>query len=254
MTTWCWEPQTPGSAKKHWKLHWSCASVPIATHKTEGPGTTIIFLGIELDTVAMEIRLPREKLQRLQQEIRQWQAQVSCMKKELQSLIGQLQNACCVVKPGRSFLRRMIDLSMTVRAPQFRIRLNKGFRSDLQWWACFLPTWNPFREGIDLFLGQTATDICPVKAMLNYLVVRGKRKGPLFMFSNGVLLTRQRLVDALRQALEKAGRPQFSHWSSDNGMEDSVIKTLGRWKSLAYLDYVQIPREQLASYSSLLCS
>lgn len=23
-----------------------------------------------------------------------------------------------------------------------RIRLNKGFRSDLQWWACFLPAWN----------------------------------------------------------------------------------------------------------------
>ena len=33
---------------------------------------------------------------------------------------------------------------------------------------------------IDLYMGKTATDICPVKAMLNYLVVRGKRPGPLF--------------------------------------------------------------------------
>ena len=36
--------------------------VPIAAHKTEGPGTVLIFLGIELDTTAMEIRLPKEKL------------------------------------------------------------------------------------------------------------------------------------------------------------------------------------------------
>ena len=38
------------------------------------------------------------------------------------------------------------------------------------------------------------------------------------------------------------------------GMEDSVIKTLGRWRSLAYLEYVRIPREQLASYSIMLCA
>ena len=42
-----------------------------------------------------------------------------------------------------------------------------------------------------------------------------------------------------------------------NGLEDSIIKTLGRWKSLAHLYTmytVQIPRDKLASYSKLLCS
>ena len=58
------------------------------------------------------------------------------------SLIGQLQHACCVVKPGRSFLRRMIDLSKGVRELHHRVRLNRGFRSDLRWWTCFLPAWN----------------------------------------------------------------------------------------------------------------
>jgi len=42
--------------------------VPIATHKTEGPSTTMTFLGIELDTVAMTLRLPREKVCRLQRD------------------------------------------------------------------------------------------------------------------------------------------------------------------------------------------
>ena len=37
------------------------------------------------------------------------------------------------------------------------------------------------------------------------------------------------------------------------GMEDSIIKTLGRWESLVYLQHVRIPREQLSSYSRMLC-
>ncbi len=116
--------------------------IPIARHNTKGPGIVLVFLGIELDTVRMEARLPQEKLRRLKQEIRQWEQRRSCTKRELLSLIGQLQHACCVVKPGRSFLRRMIDLSRTVREMHYTVRLNKSFRSDLQWWTCFLPTWN----------------------------------------------------------------------------------------------------------------
>ncbi len=38
-------------------------------HKTEGPSTTMTFLGIELDTVAMTLWLPRKKVSRLQREI-----------------------------------------------------------------------------------------------------------------------------------------------------------------------------------------
>ena len=36
------------------------------------------------------------------------------------------------------------------------------------------------------------------------------------------------------------------------GMEDLIIKTLGR-KSIAYLEYVKIPKQQLAYYSVILC-
>ncbi len=50
-------------------------------------------------------------------------------------LIGHLQHACRVVKPGRTFLRRMINLSTVARELYHHIRLNRGFRSDLAWWA-----------------------------------------------------------------------------------------------------------------------
>ena len=38
----------------------TCAQlgVPIAAHKREGPTTCLTFLGIELDTVSFELRLP----------------------------------------------------------------------------------------------------------------------------------------------------------------------------------------------------
>ncbi len=116
--------------------------VPIASHKTEGPTAAITFLGIELDCITLVARLPEDKLKRLRREIRNWSTRKSCTKKDLLSLIGQLQHACCVVRPGRTFLRRMIELSTVVKENHHHIRLNSGFRSDLQWWARFLTKWN----------------------------------------------------------------------------------------------------------------
>ena len=60
---------------------------------------------------------------------------------------------------------------------------------------------DPFRRGIDLFMGRTGNDLCPVAALLAYLADRGAKKGPLFMFEDGRFLTRQRLVNCVRAAL-----------------------------------------------------
>ena len=57
------------------------------------------------------------------------------LQRELLSLIGQLQHACCVVRPGRSFLRRMIALSTMPKELYHWVRLSKEFRSDLRWWG-----------------------------------------------------------------------------------------------------------------------
>ncbi len=56
---------------------------------------------------------------------------------------------------------------------------------------------DPFRKGISLFIGRVASDICPVAAMLAYLLVRGHQSGPLFLFRDGRFLTHQRLVVAV---------------------------------------------------------
>ena len=116
--------------------------VPIAEKKLQRPTTSLSFLGIELDTVSMELRLPQEKLHHLKDLIQGWKERKSCSKRELQSLIGHLQHACKVVRYGRSFLRRMINLSTVAKKPHHHTRLSRSFRADLAWWSVFLEAWN----------------------------------------------------------------------------------------------------------------
>ena len=125
------------------KLLFTCSDlgIPLAAHKSEGPASSITFLGIVIDTLAGELRLPAEKLNRIRTLLVDWGDKKSCTRKDLESLIGHLSHACKVIRPGRSFLRRMIDL-LHHSGSAHHIRLNRSFRSDLQWWRAFATTWN----------------------------------------------------------------------------------------------------------------
>ena len=116
--------------------------IPVAMEKLEGPTTVLIFLGIEMDTQNLTLRLPKEKLCELQGLITTWRDKRCCTKSELRSLVGKLQHACKVVRPGRSFLRQMFELLKATAKKQHFIRLNRSFRSDLAWWHLFLESWN----------------------------------------------------------------------------------------------------------------
>ena len=116
--------------------------LPIAWNKLEGPWLCLIFLGFELDSQAMEIRLPAAKLVELHELLGRWQGRQSCTRRELESLVGKLAHAAKVVRPGKTFLRRMFELLAGVRQPHHHIRLNLAFRSDLMWWYSFLDGWN----------------------------------------------------------------------------------------------------------------
>ena len=64
---------------------------------------------------------------------------------------------------------------------------------------------DPFRQGVDIFVGRTGNELCPVAAALAYMVQRGPGPGPLFQFQDGKPLTRQRFVARVREALTSAG-------------------------------------------------
>ena len=116
--------------------------IPLAAEKQAGPSTTIEFLGITIDTIRQELRLPDNKLRRLQSLLEEWKHRKSCTRRELESLIGVLQHACTVVAPGRTFLRQVIALLSVAKQPHHHIRLNAAFQSDLTWWRIFATSWN----------------------------------------------------------------------------------------------------------------
>ena len=120
---------------------------------------------------------------------------------------------------------------------------------------------DPFRTGVQIYIGITSNTLCPIKAMLAYLSMRGQHPGLLFHYLSGSPLTKQRFVADFRSSLTEAGLSSSDYaghsfrigaatTAAANGIEDSVIQTLGRWKSNAYLLYVKINPQQLAAISS----
>ena len=115
--------------------------IPLATDKIEGPSTILIYLGIIINSLKMTIEVPDEKLIDANTLLRKWKKRRTCTKRQLKSLIGKLGHICKVVRPGRMFSRRLIDLSSTVKRMHHHITLNREARADIQWWIDFLPKW-----------------------------------------------------------------------------------------------------------------
>jgi len=105
--------------------------------------------------------------------------------------------------------------------------------------------------------------LCPVAAVLAWMVRRGKADGPLFHFRDGSPLTQQRFVAEVRSVLHTIGedpkkfggdsfRSGTATTATQQGIGDSTIKLLGRWRSSAYQTYIKTPPTRLAGYSRTL--
>ena len=119
---------------------------------------------------------------------------------------------------------------------------------------------DPFRKGVVVYLGRTDKDLCPVGAVAAYLAVRGREPSPFFKFGKGTPLSRTALVSRMRTALGSSGvdaskysghsfRIGVATTAASAGIEDSLIKTLGRWESAAYLLYIRVSRDRSISVS-----
>lgn len=122
---------------------------------------------------------------------------------------------------------------------------------------------DPFWMGVSTYLGRTNNELCQVAASLDYMVRRGTGAGPFFSFADGSYLTQDRFVRAVRSALDRIGivssnyaghsfRIGAATTAAQRGIQDVLIKTLGRWESSAYTLYVKTPRETLCSVTGAL--
>ena len=115
--------------------------------KVTHPATVIEYLGIIIDSEKMELRISEQRLTDVYNELCTWKGLRTCNKRKLLSLIGKLQFLASVVRPGRTFVRRMIDISKKVKFLHYKIKLNSEFQKDVDWWIRYMRSWN----GVSLF-------------------------------------------------------------------------------------------------------
>ena len=118
-------------------------NVPVASEKVEGPSTVLTFLGLELDTEALEIRLPEDKLTALSATVAQLVRCSRIRKRELASVLGHLSFASRAVPAGRTFLRRLYDLERATQSmpPYQMLKIPASAMADLLWWNDALSSW-----------------------------------------------------------------------------------------------------------------
>ena len=114
----------------------------VSWRKVVSPNQRITFLGIELDSSTISLRLPEDKLNQLIDLVNTFSHKASASKCQLQSLAGSLNFACQVVHGGRTFLRRTIDCINKLNLSSHRCHLSTDFHTDVSWWKEFIVTFN----------------------------------------------------------------------------------------------------------------
>ncbi|XP_061585356.1 uncharacterized protein LOC133450379 [Cololabis saira] len=116
--------------------------VPLSAEKTEGPSTSLEFLGITLDTDLFQASLPTEKLNRISLLISNFLLAPGCTKRQLLSLLGHLNFAMRIIPQGRAFISHLLSIASAVPSLLSPISLDNSSRAELRLWLNLLATWN----------------------------------------------------------------------------------------------------------------
>ena len=108
----------------------------ISHKKLVSPSTSVVCLGIHMDTVNRTLSIPHEKLAEIVNICQSWVSKTYCGKRQLQSLLGSLLYISKCVKPARFFLNRMLALLRDNHSVN-KILLNQPFFQDLSWFNTF---------------------------------------------------------------------------------------------------------------------
>ncbi len=122
---------------------------------------------------------------------------------------------------------------------------------------------DPFRKGINLVIGATGSEICPVQSLADYLANANPSTGPLFIYKTGEPLSRTRFTQEIRNLLSLGGF-EPSHYAGHSfrigaattaaslNIPAWLIKTMGRWSSDCFERYIRTPKHTLINASRQL--
>ena len=132
----CWQ------LMDHFRIICEDLGVPLAEDKTIGPSSILTFLGLEIDTLEMVIRIPQCKLSEVKEKLESALGRTKITLRDLQSLVGSL-NVCARAIPSvRAFNRRFCDAMCGINMPSHYIRVSTGMKADIKIWLSFLENFN----------------------------------------------------------------------------------------------------------------
>ena len=107
--------------------------------------TTATVLGVEVDTVKMEARLPPEKIAKVLKHTREALKKGTMNRHEAESLAGLLSFCARVVRLGRTFTQSLFSFIAKHPGHYRQAKLNRDLEADLKWWNELLPQFNGVR-------------------------------------------------------------------------------------------------------------
>jgi len=112
--------------------------------KDSPPCHEMLCLGIWVNTLDMTLSVPAFRVSELQQELHAWSVKPSFTKRELQRLLGKLSYVSACVRPGRTFMSRLLNaLRSCSSSPRRTIYpISDELRADIDWWMFFLSHYN----------------------------------------------------------------------------------------------------------------
>jgi hypothetical protein len=112
-----------------------------STDKACPPSTSMVFLGILLDTNHFTITVPEGKLQETLRELHEWDNRDRAKVKQVQSIVGKLNFVGKCVPASRIFIARMLNFLREMNRSGYT-SITEEFKLDIKWWLKYIVSYN----------------------------------------------------------------------------------------------------------------
>lgn len=160
----------------------SLLRVPVSEHKTVHASTSIVFLGIGIETKSQSLFIPHDKAVEVLKDVKSFLKEDNPRVKQWQRTLGRLCHLSTIVRSGRIFLSSVYGTLRGIlsREQMIRRRIGAEARGDLLVWVKFLEEMVPGRQ-FRIFREPTTrspTVVSDASASVGYGIVFGSKWVP----------------------------------------------------------------------------
>ena len=115
-----------------------------SVEKACAPSTSMVYLGIQFDSIKMTMSVPADKLQEVRGDLDIWSRKTTATRRDLQSILGKLFWISKVVRHSRPFMGRLLQQLRDMKdlPDSKRLLLSADCKKDILWWKTYLRDFN----------------------------------------------------------------------------------------------------------------